>query len=356
MKKLLTLVLALALVLQSVLAVGVGTGVGVVIEPEQFEPRVFLDPNTRLVYDDYTEPGAVSGGQELMIERIENYAFEGEQIIWEVLVWDKNGVEKISDVYVEMKQTVQTEGYPEANCRESQRIDLGALYGQIYEGEEMIEWNPLTMRWYSCEFTVETPQSMHGEYVITPVAVDLFGLVGRSAESELWFLNPIIALGISGGLNFGVVRPGAVVLSDTLTITNNAEFGSGVLLDMFIAGTDFYDPSHSGAACPDSNVLRLSAFEYYASLGSYNTCAHTAGADAQCYVSIPYFVDGAGDPGNNNMQRIVDGTPMAFGVYPAGNVLSPGADMSMNLKLSLPEPCNGGPFSDGEFKFFGEAI
>ena len=370
MKKLLSLVLVLALMVSSVLAVGVGTGIGVVIEPEQFEPRVFLNPYSRLVLDDYTEPGEITGGEQPMIERVENYAFEGEQIIWDVLVWDKNGKEKVEDVYVELHQTVQQEGYPEANCREStENGGLRQLSGLIYEGEEMIQWNDNTMRWYECVFTVETPASMHGEYMVSAVAVDLNGLVGNSAESELWFLNPVIALGLSGGLNFGVVRPGATVLSETLVVTNNAEAGSGVMLDMFIAGTDFFDPSHSGAMCPTSNVLRLrtgagqgeTGFRYQATNGAYNTCFHpggngAAGADAQCYVQLPYYVDGAGAGPNNNMNRIVDGTPAAFGVYPAGNVLSPGADMSMNFKLALPEPCNGGPFTEGEIKIFGEAV
>jgi hypothetical protein len=357
MRKVLTAVLVFALMLSSVLAVGVGTGVGVVIEPEQFAPRVFMNPVSRIVLDDYNEPGAITGGEEEMTERIENYAFEGEQISWDVLVWDKNGKEKIEDVYVRLSDSINSIDFIEANCREdSESSSLRNLSGLIYEGEEMIEWNIDTMRWYNCVLTVETPASMHGEFFAAAVATDLNGLSDEFAENELWFLNPVIALGLSGDLNFGVVRPGSVVLSDTLVLTNNAEAGSGVLLDMFIAGTDFYDPSHSGAMCPTSNVLRLTNFEYYASLGAYNTCTHSAGADAQCYVGIPYYVDGAGDTGNNNFQRIVDGTPVAFGVYPAGNVLSPGADMSLNFKLSLPEPCNGGPFSDGEIRFFGEAI
>ena len=129
---------------------------------------------------------------------------------------------------------------------------------------------------------------------------------------------------------------------------------------MYIAGTDFYDPTHSGTMCPTSNVLRLSNFRYYASNGAYNTCSYpqvVAGwRDAQCYVGIPYYMDGAGEPGNHNYQRIIDGTILLGGEYPTGDVLSPGADMSLNFKLSLPEPCNGGPFTVGQIKFFGEAI
>ena len=354
MKKVLSLLLAAIMLLSSVVAVGVGTGVGVVIEPEQFAPRVFMNPVSRVVLDDYNEPGAVTGGEEEMYERVENYAFEGEQIVWDVLVWDKNGKEKIEDVYVRLSESINSADFIEANCDlDDASSSLRELEGMIYEGEEMIQYNIDTMQWYTCTLTVETPASMHGEFFTAAVATDLNGLWDEFAENELWFFNPVVALGLSGSLNFGVVRPGATVLSDTLVLTNNAESGSGVMLDMFIAGTDFYDPSHSGAMCPTSNVLRLGNFMYYASSGAYNTCDNP-GADAQCYDEIPYYVDGAGDPGNNNMQHIIQ--QAVGGPYFLGNVLSPGADMTMTFKLSLPEPCNGGPFTSGEFKFFGEAV
>jgi hypothetical protein len=37
------------------------------------------------------------------------------------------------------------------------------------------------------------------------------------------------------------------------------------------------------------------------------------------------------------------------------NVLSPGAEMALTFKLSLPEPCNG-DFDTGSIFFWGEAI
>ncbi|MBT4859085.1 hypothetical protein HON49_08000 [archaeon] len=249
---------------------------------------------------------------------------------------------------------------------------LNDLDGQIFEGEEMISWNVDTMQWYECILTVEPPQidpeMWHGQYFVSAVATDLDGLWDEFAENEYWFFNPVVSLGITGDVNFGIVRPGATVISDPVVVTNAAEVGSGVLLDMFIAGTDFYDPTHSGATCPISNVLRLmenpgtideTGFRYYATSGAYNTCEHPGNsgvlaADAQCYVGIPYYIGGAGDSGNNNFQRII--AQNTGGPYFPGNVLSPGANMVLNFKLALPEPCNGGPFSDGEFKFFGEAI
>ena len=260
------------------------------------------------------------------------------------------------------------EGTPTCNLMGSQAtceaVDGCSWYGNgpssvdFWEGEEHItEFNPTTMQWYRCGFTVEP--SMHGQYRIVAGAIDEGGLTGESAESEYWFFNPLIALGINGALNFGTVRPGGVFKSSTLTIGNAAEAGSGVLLDMWIAGTDFYDLTHSGTMCPDSNLLSIDSFSYYASLGAYNTCLYPttdATRDGECYVSIPKYQTGAGAGINNNMQRIIDNDELAFGVYPAGNVLSPGAEISINFKLRMPEPCNGGSFTSGSIKIFGEAI
>ncbi|MCX6709605.1 MAG: hypothetical protein NTV63_01455 [Candidatus Woesearchaeota archaeon] len=41
--------------------------------------------------------------------------------------------------------------------------------------------------------------------------------------------------------------------------------------------------------------------------------------------------------------------------YTEANVLSPGAEMALTFKLTLPEPCNG-DFSDGNIFLWGEAI
>ena len=360
MKKLLA-ILTLVLLAFSVIATDVDQELGIVITPEQFEPRVFLDPNTRLVLDDCMEPGAVSGCGQLMVEREHDYGFQGEQIFWELLVWDKNGDDKISDVYVKVRMLSQPESYMQVNCYATTRFGLGIgtdvnqtaeIPDVWYEGEEELTWNPDTMDWYQCEFTIESPQSMQGEYMLTAEAVDVDGLTGIAAEEEQWFFNPVIALGVTGSVEFGEVRPGATVKSSTVTIGNAAEDGSGVMLDMYIAGTDFYDLTSSGAMCPTSNVLSLTNFRYRAVSGSYDTCTNP-GIDGECYDTIPYFMTGAGAPPNNNMQRMIG---LNGPVYPFGNVLSPGSEMSVNFKLALPEPCNGGSFSDGSFKIVGEAV
>src|SRR3990167_3638286 len=108
----------------------------------------------RVVYDDATEPGRQTEDGTELLERLNNYAFEGEQIGWKVLVMDKNGVEKIEDVFATIGD-VQGEGNDiEVNCQESdfERV-LESCNARI--GEEYIDkFDDDTMQYYWCTLTV----------------------------------------------------------------------------------------------------------------------------------------------------------------------------------------------------------
>ena len=336
-------------------AVNIGAGVNPGISTENYEPQVFMCDN-RIVIDDATEPGRLSFDGEELVERTQNYAFEGEQIQWEVLVLDKNGVQKITDVFASVGN-VQGGGNPiEVNCIERNISVLGSLRNG-------------TMQYYTCTLTIETPLSMYGERWITVEAVDLDGLSGTMDENEYWFLNPVIALDIKGTLDFDSIRPGTHSYSKTLTIGNEADEDSGVQLDMFISGTDFYDLAHSGAACPDTNQLKLGdgqsdcdpddVFCYFATHGAYSSQLDNR-RDVEGYVGINYGI-GFNDPnpfygsfnGDDSGYEIIQG--LQVGPYFPGNVLSPGAEMALTFRLNLPEPCNGN-FDSGSIFFWGEAI
>jgi hypothetical protein len=358
MKTLLSFLVMALLVLSvapSVLAVNVGTGITPDIVTEDFAPQVWMC-DQRVVLDDATEPGRVSEDGQLLIERKNNYAFEGEQIQWTVLVMDKNGVEKIEDVYATVGD-VQGEGNDiEVNCQR-QAIPNGvqlpaACNARILE-EQLTTFDSDTMDAYICTLTVETPESMYGEYWITVEAMDLDGLAGTMDENEYWFLNPVIALSIDGDLTFEDVRPGTSSYSSTLLVGNDADDGSGVILDMFISGTDFYDSSSSGAMCPTTNQLSLSTFRYYTVNGAYSTAADPR-SDPEGYVPIRYGI-GFNDPNpfydNNEIMQVSKG----FGGYYHANLLTPGAEMAITFRLNLPEPCNG-DFDTGAIYFWGEAI
>ena len=214
-----TMALLVLSVMPAIAAVSVGSGVDVDITTEDFPPQVWMCDN-RVVVDDNTEPGRIDGriiydedgnpkGPEL-IERINNYAFEGEKIEWDILVMDKNGIEKVQDVFATVGDT-QGEGNDiEVNCQRTGGRDGDKLKescnARISE-EKLQYFDADTMSYYECTFTVETQESMYGEYWITVEAVDLDELSGTMDENEYWFLNPTIALSIEGDLTFEDVRP-----------------------------------------------------------------------------------------------------------------------------------------------------
>jgi hypothetical protein len=372
MKKLLIIV-ALSMVtvflIPVVFAVSVGSGITPDIQTEDFAPLVWMC-DSRVVFDDATEPGRISNDGEELVERINNYAFEGEQIQWLVLVMDKNGINKISDVFATLGTQQGPGNNIEVNCIETPNPPTTVLpecYARILEEDltnDTIDGD--VQKYYTCTFTVEPAginmSGMYGEYWITVEAEDLDGLSGTMDENEFWFLNPVIALSIDGDMTFSNVRPGSSSYSSTILVGNDADDSSGVMLDMFISGTDFYDSSSSGAMCPTTNQLSLSNFRYFATNGAYSTFGddqvNSDGSiirnrDSEGYVNIDYGV-GFNDPyAFYNNSEIIQDQPV--GPYWTANLLTPGAEMAITFKLNLPEPCNG-DFDTGSIYFWGEAI
>jgi len=355
---LLVLGLLMVLIVPGVLAVNIGAGVDVDVTTEDFAPRVWLC-GERVVYDDATEPGRVSEDGQELIERINNYAFEGEQVKWLVLVMDKNKIDQNIDVYGTVGDS-QGEGNDiEVNClRVGYQSEFEECNARLEE--EHLEWNSELMDFFECTLTVETPESMYGEFWVTVEAQDGDGLMGTMDENEYWFFNPVIALSIDGELTFEDVRPGTDAYSSTLLVGNDADDGSGVMLDMFISGTDFYDSSSSGARCPDTNQLSLTNFAYFATNGAYSSLQDPRGDndsdilnDAEGYTGIGYGI-GFNDPNPfYGDYEILQAQPV--GPYFVANVLAPGAEMAVTFRLNLPEPCNG-DFDTGSIYFWGEAI
>ncbi len=323
-----------------------------IIKTEDFPPLVWMC-YARAVCDDEVEPGTEP--KPCLKERAQNYAFTGESIKWEVLVMDKNGINKVEDVYATVGYENQGEDNPiEVNCVED--LDETEIYETCnarIDEEKITEFNHLVMRYYTCTLTIEP--DMYGDAWITVEATDLDGETGTMAENEYWYLNPIIALTIDGDLAFEDVRPGTSSYSDTLLVGNDADIGSGVRLEMYIAGTDFYDSDSSGAMCPTTNQLSLDAFRYFATNGYYSTM-NVGGigpysADAEGYMGIPH--------GERITQaKEIIGTQIysnGGAINNIGNVLTPGSEMALTFRLDLPEPCNG-DFDTGSIYFWGEAI
>src|SRR3989344_5612216 len=358
MKKTLSLAVMALLVLSAmptILAVSIGQGIGLDISTEEFPPHIW-QCDSRVVLEDCVEEGRGTDCTEGLFERIENYAFEGEQIGWKVLVMDKNKIEEIQDVVATIGASQGTGNDIEVECsrvsgpKDGTRLDP-SCNARILE-EQLENFDEDTMAYYDCLFTVETPESMYGEFFVTVEAISADG-EATIDENEYWFLNPIIALTVDGDVEFEDVRPGTASYSSTILVGNDADEGSGVLLDMFISGTDFYDSASSGAKCSDgTNKLSLDAFRYFATSGAYSTTGNT-GADAEGYLPIMYGI-AFNDPNPfYDSNEIIKGSKE--GAYYKGNVLTPGAEMALTFKLDLPEPCNG-DFDTGSIYFFGEAI
>lgn len=345
--------LVISVLLPGVRATSVGTGLPIDIVTEDFEPQVWLCGH-RVVYDDATEPGRISDDGQELIERINNYAFEGEQISWQVLVMDKNGFEKIRDVYVTVGSSQGAGNEIEANCvfNEVARDVDEECNARLLEEELAGEDLSLVAAYYTCTLSVETADSMYGDYWITVEAEDNDGLLGTMDENEFWFFNPVIALSVDGDLTFEDVRPGTSSYSSTLTVGNDADVGSGVMLDMFISGTDFYDSSNSGAKCPDTNQLKLDAFSYFVTNGAYSSL-YDPRRDAEGYVPIKYGI-GFNNPNPFYFENEILQAQL-IGPYYTANLLAPGAEMALTFRLDLPEPCNG-DFDTGSIYFWGEAI
>jgi hypothetical protein len=374
------------------------------LQPPEGEQGSFRWCETVCTEELFKHPCEIFKGYTLT-ERHNNYAFEGEKIEWLVLVMDKNKIEQIREVVA----TVSTTQDP-SNPVSVTEVECVELHGFAMPGEQLLEscnarieeeeldqFDDQTMAYYECTLTVEpgrcldttgcapdllgpcntclTGENMRGEYWVQVQAYDGTTWVAAD-EDEYWFFNPVVALTLNGALNFHDVRPGTVRYSDTVTVGNAAEGGSGVMLDMFITGTDFYDPSNSGARCVITNRLKLGNnyvapgldysgdvctigfgdaddhLCYHATSGSYSTQGDRR-ADAEGYVPIYYGDRFTQDLYND--AELIQQAPMGPAPYWMANLLTPGSEMSVTFKLGLPEPCVGS-FSQGRLNFWAEAV
>lgn len=320
----------------------------------------------------------VKKGYEL-IERHNNYAFEGEKLEWIVLVMDKNKIEEVQEVVATIGASQGTGNDVEVECvRLNSWNTPGAQLmpecnARISE-EKLKQFDANTMSYYECTLTVETPESMYGEHFVTVEAIDAKGLSNIMRENEYWFFNPQIALTIDGMLDFGTVRPGTISYSDTILVGNEADVGSGVTLDMFISGTDFYDPASSGARCVLTNRLKLGNNFVAAGLDTKNNKCNVGFGDADDHLCY-FATNGAYSTLKDNRRDAEGYAPIVYGDtfsmdfyndaeliqankmgdYWGANFLVPGSEMAITFKLGLPEPCVG-DFSAGSIYFWGEAV
>ncbi len=361
-QKLIALLMTLLLVtgLTQVLAVSTGGDIDIIFETEDFAPRAYISADSRLVSDDSTTGLRNTPDAPLDDIRTNNYAFEGEKVAWSVLVYDRNGIDTVLDPVVTVGSTQTTGNGEEALC------DVAAVQPgdgdpipefNVRDGPDLLDFDIDLMRLYDCELTVESPASMAGQFWVSVEVEDSSGESNIATQNEFWFFNPTIALVLEGDpITFGTVRPGATSYSGTLTIENEAEEGSGVLLEMFLSGSDFTDPGAGPSKCPTTNELELENFRYLAVSGAHSSALENAAGDGDAIDDEGY--DDIPNGATITASREIIGGDDYLGdgdLREAGNVLAPGAEVSVTFKLNLPSPCVG-DFTDGSLLFWAEAV
>ncbi|MFC1769222.1 hypothetical protein ACFLZX_05655, partial [Nanoarchaeota archaeon] len=176
LKKLVILPIALLVLLHSVLAIGVGIGVIGNVTPTNSPPMICMDPDSRLF----------DAGGPLAVPRVNNYAFEGESIEWDVLVREPDGIIDIREVGVTVGPT-QGVGQPiEVNCFVAPVQPAGVI-GWCNDGTGSVTYNAATDVLYTCILAVETSNSMHGQYWVQAEVTDQSGQQDAMDEAEYWF-------------------------------------------------------------------------------------------------------------------------------------------------------------------------
>jgi len=278
------------------------------------DPYLYLQEPI-LVYPD-------SKGKYQEIKRDGNYIFTDEKIVTDAFVRNPLGKFDTKRVWVTMNvEPVPGEGM-EIVCipnLKKKTIPKGIHL-------DVGKFNKNTDMWYRCELTAN--ESMYGKYWIG------YGVLNSKDEGGFfgswdYFFNPIISMSLDGVFTFENVTHGSVVYSDALLLRNEeADLSSGIKLDMYISGADFYDPS-SGAKCPISNKLELKNLRYSAANGAY-TSGKNKGVDKEGYSPINYGSDFSTLTEKNKIIQQKN-----------GNSLDIGQEMSIKFKLNVPSPCQG---------------
>jgi len=278
-----------------------------------------------------------------VIERTGQYAYEGEAVEITALVLHGSGIENIAEVY-ELVDGDYAAGAcePIGNPFGPEILDA---CGENYSAEFISGF----MEYYSCVYVVGDPVSDYGEEAITIHVLDNWG---ESAETEpdYWFFNPILALGVDGEILFDETTPGTAGYSETVLVSNEAE--AGVVLDMYISGTDFYDPSSSEAMCPDTNQLSLETFSYFAIKGAYST-QDDPRSSPEGFVGIEYGVEFHDPDTFYGTHEVIQAGE--YGEHYLANFLSSGEEVATTFRVDVPQFCKGN-FEAGQIYFWGEAI
>lgn len=131
----------------------------------------------------------------ISIDRINNSVYEGEEIQWRVLVFNKNGINKIQNIFGVIGRTNGIGNNIQVNCISNNISNSAGIIDPSCNAkildEQITTFFPSAMSYYFCSLKVEDSKSMNGEYWLTAEAVDMNGISGTPLENRYLFLNPI---------------------------------------------------------------------------------------------------------------------------------------------------------------------
>lgn len=342
------------------------------------EPVTYIDhtsrlwePNDQTIYTASEYGTGVTNrhgysGYEVPLRQ--NYVFAGETLKYFIIVEDGNGAADIDDVRLVLNITNQNGMTPQAgtevgSCAEVADFILTDAF--ISEsGDAISAYDPDTMKSYVCTLIVQSAASWNTQMDVGFRVRDAGEGCAASTPNVMnvtqsdWInFNPSLSVGLSGAINFGSAAPGSTALSNTIYIRNNGEDNSGVIMDMYVASSDYFtDPTNPSAICGIGNGIKYDNFGYYATKGSINSGANNnlypglgESALGLCEAETDEFTPMPSHSGEiSDMCRIVNHNLQ-------GSLLAEGAEMSMTFKLDVPANCNG-YFTNGQFYIVGRVV
>jgi len=293
----------------------------------------------------------------------QNYIFTGETMNYFVIVEDKGGADTISDVRLVINMTNPDTMKPQKGTevgRCAEVTDFTDVSHFISDKGHMINsYDTHTMKSYVCTLVAQDWTETYdvGFRVRTTDRCAGIPNVINSTQSDWLNFNPTLSIGIDGTITFGKTAPGSTSLSNTVYVENRAEANSGVVMDMYIAASDYFtDPYDTNAVCGDGNGIKYDRFGYYATKGSLNS-----GSNNNLYPGLGENIAGLCEAGADEFTTL----PSYSGAISdmchiinhdlKGSLLTQGARMSLTFKLDVPDNCKG-TFTDGQFWIVGRVV
>ena len=319
----------------------------------------------KIIIDGLNEPG--KNEEENLLEKrnitpkgwwnggeIDSYIFEGEEIIWNVIVMDMDGKENIEEVYLTFGDNKGPGNNIMAYCKPSIfDHDINNCNTEI-GNYSLTEYNDNIMRSYDCIYYTETPEDVYGLYWTAVEAKDKDKNKGKTSDDLYLWGNPTIYLSINDNNLFETLEAGKTYYSPKTVIRNDADLLSGVILDLFISGTDF-DGENENSYCPTENKISLEQFKYYAKKGNIDT-KDIENSDSEGYRQINKSANFDSDLFYDSYEVIPKNKlPYPLDSYYEGNLLKEDEEIELTFKVDVPPICSSDKYK-GSFIVWGEAI